>query len=148
MGYKRNGGNGSRPVLVRFANRGAKNKFMKDKKKLKEKARSVYINEDLTAFRALMLQKIKAKNIHVTSNFHTRDGKIFCYLKSANRGDKPVIVDSIEDLFKLGFTEDELREMEDNLMKGSRVYQSTDAENDSTIAGAGTGDSGGTGSEV
>ena len=141
VGYKRSGGSGSRPVLVRFVNRGLKYKFMKDQKMLKQKAHSVYINEDLTSFRAQMLQKIKAKKI--TSNFHTRDGKIFCYLKTASRGDKPIIVDTIEDLFKLGFTEAELKEMEDNLMKFSRMSQPADTAREGAVVIDGTGDTAG-----
>lgn len=82
---------------------------MKNKKTLKDKPeyKNVFINDDITPLRARLLGFVKKLGPY---NAWTIDGKIFCAKKSPpglhpSDRPKPVVIDTPDDLFKLGVTE-------------------------------------------
>lgn len=100
LGPKRDG---ARPIICKFVSRQTKARLMKDRKNLKGKEgfERVYVNEDLTQLRKRLLDVVK--RCPRVSRSSTKDGKIFCNLRDSRPTDRPVIVQSPDDLFKLGF---------------------------------------------
>lgn len=96
LGKPRDGG---RPLIVRFCHRKKRNEMITNKKKLKGSQRKVYINEDLTSLRATMMSLVKEQE--TVKNVSTRDGNILAWL---NSGGRPVIVNTPDDLMKVGIT--------------------------------------------
>ena len=96
MGKPREGG---RPVIVRFCHRKKKYEMMRNKKKLKGRQRKVYINDDMTSLRAKMMKLVKEQE--VVKNVSTRDGSILAWLHS---GGKPVVINTPDDLQKVGIS--------------------------------------------
>ena len=96
MGKPKEGG---RPVIVRFCHRKKNNEVMRNKKKLKERQRKVYVNDDLTSLRAKMMKLVKKQEI--VNNVSTRDGSIFAWLHS---GGRPVVINTPDDLHTVGIT--------------------------------------------
>lgn len=87
-----------RQIIVRFANRSMRNKFIVNRKRLKqsENFKNVFITDDLTPLRFKLFQMVR-KNEDV-KNAHTRDGKIICVLKNGTKA----VIESPDDLFKIG----------------------------------------------
>ncbi len=56
---------------------------------------------DLTILRRRLLDVVK--KCPRVSRANTKDGKIFCNLREARPNDRPIIIESPDDLFKLGF---------------------------------------------
>ena len=112
----RDGGSGNKPrqVLVKFVSREKKIDVMKKKKNLKDKThrKGVYINEDLTAPRAKLFKAIREKK--VAHSVYTQEGRIFVRMKANERA---AIVESPDDLLKVGFNQDEIREMQSLYIK-------------------------------
>lgn len=92
-----------RAVLCRFISRNTRNQVLEGKKKLRDndEFKGVYVNEDLTQLRARLFAK--ARNHPTVNNAITRDGRILCYLSEA-RHVRPVVIETPDDLFKLGET--------------------------------------------
>lgn len=90
---------GERPVIVRLCHRKKKDEIMRNKKKLKDRQRKVYINEDLTFLRAKMMSLVKEQE--TVKNVSTREGSILAWPTS---GGRPVVVNSPDDLEKVGIT--------------------------------------------
>ena len=61
IAHRLNARRGTKPVIVKFTSRGAKDRFYRSKKNLKEKdeAKEIYISEDLTKLRYKLLQAAK-----------------------------------------------------------------------------------------
>ncbi|KAL8589407.1 hypothetical protein ACOMHN_021559 [Nucella lapillus] len=96
---------GARPILVKFISRRKRQEVMEKKKLLREKEeyKGVYINDDLTPPRAKLLGFVqRQENIQ---RAWTVNGKIQ-YVKKVPVGmstqQKPFIIESPKDLFKLG----------------------------------------------
>ena len=81
---------------------------MKKKKILREKdhLKGVFIEEDLTAQRAKLYHAIRKAN--GTKKIWTIDGRIHCLVERNGREEKHV-VETSEDLFHLGWTEEQLK---------------------------------------
>ncbi|KAK4320927.1 hypothetical protein Pmani_008244 [Petrolisthes manimaculis] len=110
MGRNREEG---RPVIVRLCHRKKKNEIVINKKKLKEKNRKVYVNEDLTSLRARMISIVKEHE--AVKNVTTRDGSILAWL---NSGGRPVVVNNPFDLHKVGIDSPDWRKLNlDHLIK-------------------------------
>ena len=92
------------PILAKFVRREKRTEFMKKKRRLRETKRDVFIAEDLTSLRAKMLRKVKEDRDSIEKVW-TIDGRIFCLL---NGGTK-VIIDTPDDLLKIGWSEERLR---------------------------------------
>lgn len=100
---------GSRPILVKFVSRRQRNVVMKAKKSLKSKEeyKRVFVNDDITPLRARLLAYIK--KLEGVGSAYTVDGRIYVNkpsplgLRPADRP-KPVIVETPDDLFRLGVT--------------------------------------------
>ena len=99
LGPKRDG---TRAIICKFVSRQTKSELMKNRRNLKDKPGydRVYVNEDLTQLRKRLLDTVK--RCPRVSRANTKDGKIFCNLRDAPDG-RPVIIQSPDDLFKLGF---------------------------------------------
>ena len=97
---------GARPILVKFISRRKRQEVMEKKKVLKEKEdhKGVYINDDLTPLRAKLLGFIQRhENIQ---RAWTVNGRIHCLKKmpvGMSVQQKPFIVETPDDLFKIGF---------------------------------------------
>ena len=101
--------NTKRPILCQFVSRNVKSDVLKRRKTLNTfggdendgpKYKNVYINEDLTPLRA-KLHTIVSEQPCI-ANTTTQHGRILCWLKDKPGDQRPVVVDSPEDLFKLG----------------------------------------------
>lgn len=97
IGKKTQGKN--RQVIVKFENRIDRFKFLASRKELKQSDfKDVYVSEDLTPLRFKLFQMVRKHE--GVKNAHTRDGKIHCFMKN---GGARVVIESPDDLFKLGF---------------------------------------------
>ena len=99
--------NGSRPILVKFVSRRKRREVMGKKKELKGKQgfERVFINDDLTPLRARLLGHIQ--RLDIVEKAWTVDGRIHCQKKlppghPAAGSQKPIVVETPDDLFKLG----------------------------------------------
>ena len=101
--------NTKRPILCQFVSRNVKSDVLKRRKTLKTfgadendgpKYKNVYLNEDLTPLRAKLHTIVREQPC--IANTTTQHGRILCWLKDKPGDQKPVVVDSPEDLFKLG----------------------------------------------
>lgn len=73
-------GKDKKQLIVRFTNYAAKRRMYSSRKKLKQVARNVYVNEDLTAKRYVMFQQLlKLKVAKVIENAWTNDGRLFVW---------------------------------------------------------------------
>ena len=121
----RGGGDGPRPIVAKFVRRDVKSQFMKNKKKLKELGKGssddgavpkpkIFINDDLTLLRGKLLREVK-KDPNV-ERAYTLDGRVHCIMKqkpsNAGQGgrEKRITLDNPDDLFKLGWTEEQMRD--------------------------------------
>ena len=100
---------GSRPIIVRFVNRRKRTEVMRNKKALRDKdeCKKVYLNDDLTSLRARLLKYVK--DLPKVDKAWTIGGRIFCEKKRVPgvplpEQSKPVIIESPDDLVKLGET--------------------------------------------
>ena len=85
---------------------------MKKKAELRKKQRSVYVNEDLTPLRNAIFNI--AREHDSVKNVATRDGKIVARMK--DRPDRPIYIDTPDDLSKIGVIPDWKRLKLDHLM--------------------------------
>lgn len=94
-----------RNIICKFVSRQTKYQLMQKRKNLKEKEgyARVYVNEDLTMLRRRLLDVVR--KCPQVSRANSKDGKIFVTLRNARQEDRPVIVESPDDLFKLGCTD-------------------------------------------
>ena len=94
-----------RQIIVRFANRSLRNKFIASRSKLKqsENFKTVFISDDLTPLRFKLFQMVR--KVDEVKNAHTRDGKIICTLKNGTKA----IIESPDDLFKIGVVDVDYR---------------------------------------
>ena len=99
-----------RPIIVKFVRRETKAQVMKHKRNLKKKPefRDVFINDDLTKLRGKIMYQLKSDE-NIIKQWSV-DGKIFCVMKEGNREIKKTI-DSPEDLSKLGWTDEKVKEL-------------------------------------
>jgi hypothetical protein len=101
---------GSRPILVKFVSRRQRNEVMKAKRNLKgkEEYKHVFVNDDITNLRARLLAYVK--KVEGVERAWTVDGRIHCINKPCPPGlapadrPKPVVIESPDDLHKLGVT--------------------------------------------
>ena len=101
----------TRQVLVKLISRQKKQSIMDKKKKLKEKNVKVFLNDDLTQARMKIFHIAKeAKEVKYA---YTRGGQTVCCLQDGNRF---ITLESPDDLFKIGGTEEQFREVM-NVMK-------------------------------
>ena len=91
----------TRQIIIRFANRATRNRFISNRRKLKqsEDFKGVFISDDLTPLRFKLFQMVR--KLEDVKNAHTRDGKTICTLKNGTKA----IIESPDDLFKLGIDE-------------------------------------------
>lgn len=105
LGKKTPGKN--RQIIVRCVSRAVRNQLLVARKELKnsERYKNVYISEDLTQLRFKLFQMIR--KLDDVKSAYTRDGKIHCVLKNGGK----FIVESPDDLFKLGIDEIDYRRL-------------------------------------
>lgn len=97
----------AKAVIAKFVRREKKIEVMKAKKQLKEIAGpKLMIFEDLTSLRSALLRELK-KDPNVRRTF-TRDGRIHCIV-SENGREKKVTLDNPDDLFKLAWSEERIK---------------------------------------
>ena len=91
-----------RAVICRFINRSIKDDLILNRKKLKDIPTykgTVFINEDLTTLRYKLMTY--AKSVPNVDRINSRNGKLYCNLRDKNL----VVIETADDLFKLGATE-------------------------------------------
>ena len=99
----------TRPIIVKFVWRNTKTAMMKNKTKLHDANRKgVYINDDLTPQRAKMARILC--HDPSTQSVWSIDGRIFCTVLE-NGSEVKKIVDSPDDLFKLGWSEEKVKNL-------------------------------------
>ena len=75
-------GKDGQQLIVKFTTYTARAKFFESRRRLKDKRRNVFINEDLTARRHRMLQRLLAsRKEKKIDNTWTKDGRIFALVK-------------------------------------------------------------------
>ena len=96
--------------MAKFVRRDTKSAIMREKKKLKEAQVKIFINDDITPLRGKMLRAVK-KDPNVERAVTTSEGRITCFMKgqTGTRARK-VTIENPDDLFKLGWTEEQLKE--------------------------------------
>lgn len=98
------GRRGERPrnIICRFVSRQTKSELMKKRKELKGKAgfERVFINDDLTHMRQKLFAIVR--QCDGVSRANTKDGKIYCNMRGSSPSDRPIIVETPDDLHKLG----------------------------------------------
>ena len=96
-----------RPLIVKFVRRSTKVNLMRSKWALREKAsrRGVYVNDDLTQLRGRLVREMKRDT--GVNKVWSIDGRIFCTQYEDGREVKR-FVDSPDDLFKLGWSEEKV----------------------------------------
>ena len=107
---RRGRGGKPRTIIAKFVRRQCKTDVMRNKKRLRDcqNYENVYINDDLTTLRnKLVMEMKKDDNI---KQVWTIEGRIFCIQMDQGREVKRV-VDSPEDLFKVGWSEQRVAEM-------------------------------------
>ena len=107
---RRGRGGKPRTIIAKFVRRQCKTDVMRNKKRLRDcqNYENVYINDDLTTLRnKLVMEMKKDDNI---KQVWTIEGRIFCIQIDQGREVKRV-VDSPEDLFKVGWSEQRVAEM-------------------------------------
>ena len=101
--------NSPRPTIVRFVRRVDKIAIMKAKKKLKEipKWSKLFINDDLTKLRSLVVRELKLDpNV---SKVWTTDGKINCIIQSDGNREEKVTIDNCYDVNRFGWMEERVK---------------------------------------
>ena len=99
----------TRPIIVKFVHRNSKTAMMKSKRKLRDANRKgVYINDDLTPLRAKMARILR--HDPPTQSVWSIDGRIFCTIME-NGNEVKKVVDSPDDLFKLGWSEEKVKNL-------------------------------------
>ena len=99
----------TRPFIVKFVRRNTKTTMMKNKRKLRDANRKgVYINDDMTPLRAKMARILR--HDPSTQSVWSIDGRIFCTILE-NGSEVKKIVDSPDDLFKLGWSEEKVNNL-------------------------------------
>lgn len=98
--------NSTAPVIVRFVRKEMKIELMRAKKVLKAKKKQIFIDEDLTPLRARMYHSLR-KDPDISAVW-TRDGRLHCIATTGGK-EKKVVIDSPDDLFQLGWSEDKMR---------------------------------------
>ena len=97
-----------RPLVARFVRRDKRTEILRNKKKLKDTNRGVFVDEHLSPLRAKLLNLVKRDED--TARVWTIDGKIFCTRKGDPEGKKYVLT-TPDDLFKqLGWGEQKLKD--------------------------------------
>lgn len=98
----------AKPIIVKFVRRSTKQLMMRHKKELRKKAnrRNVYVEEDLTPLRSRMARSLRANPAIKT--VWSIDGRIFAIMKKDGKEEK-VIIDSAQDLRKVGWTAEEIK---------------------------------------
>ena len=92
------------PILVRFVRREKKQELMRKKKVLREQKKEIFLEEDLTRMRAAMFFELRRDE--AVHSAWTYDGTIYC--KTSPTQMKGTAVDTPDDLFKLGWSEDRM----------------------------------------
>jgi len=110
-----------RPIHVQLRSHELKAKIWEKKRNLKSLENKVFLNEELTPARALMLKKIRENcKEYITT---TTDGKILAFKKpekgkkDTQKKTKPITVETPDDLFALGFEEEDYNEVVDTLKR-------------------------------
>ena len=98
-----------RPIIVKFVRRSTKTNIMKSKKALRaiDAYHQTFVNDDLTPLRARMLRAIK--NDGDVKRVWTIDGSFHCIITENNVEVKKRL-ETPDDLFKIGWSEEKLRE--------------------------------------
>lgn len=99
--------NKPRHIVVKLARRQVKRSIIKSRKQLKDnnKFKSVYVNEDVTFLRRSILYHVKQSG---NGNVWFQNGKVFCATGNKEAGGKLHVLESPDDLFKLGWTEEQV----------------------------------------
>ena len=112
VGKKQPNAQKPRVIHVEFKSRVVREKLYAKKKEVKKQ--NIFLVEDLTPARSLMLSKLREKKTVVDTAF-TRDGKILIYRTGHRKGSKPETVESLDDLHKYGLDEDDFNEVIDKM---------------------------------
>ena len=98
-----------RPIIVKMVRREKKVDVMKAKKRLRElnDRKDIFIVEDLTQLRVKLVRELR-KEPRVEKVW-TIDGKVFCLVKDGAKRVKQMI-DSPDDLHKIGWSEERMKE--------------------------------------
>ena len=98
-----------RPIIVKFVRREQKVQLLRNKRRLREQdqLRGIYIEEDLTAQRAKLFHAIR--RAEGTKKVWTIDGRIHCVIAKNGKEEKKVVIDSPQDLARLGWADDRIR---------------------------------------
>ena len=107
---RRGRGGKPRTIIAKFVRRQCKTDVMRNKKRLRDCQNydNVYINDDLTTLRNKLVMELK-KDDNIKQVW-TIEGRIFCIQMDQGREVKRVL-DSPEDLFKVGWSEQRVAEM-------------------------------------
>ena len=103
----RKAGTKPRPIIPKFVHRDTKTAIMRCKKNTRGLSgyRSVFVNDDLTTLRSKLVYELKRDT--TIKRVWTIDGRIVC-IQEENGRDIKKVIDSPDDLFKVGWTEEKV----------------------------------------
>ena len=96
-----------RPIIAKFVRRDTKTAIMRSKRNLKglDAYKSVFVNDDLTTMRSKLLYELKRDGS--VTRVWTMNGKILC-IQEENGKEVKKTIDSPDDLFKVGWSEEKV----------------------------------------
>ena len=99
------------PIIIKFVRRNTKTALMTNKKMLRtiERYRHIYVNDDITPLRSRMLRTLK--NDDEVKRVWTIDGNFHCIVVENNAKVKKRL-ETPDDLFKLGWSQDAITRLE------------------------------------
>ena len=103
----RKAGTKPRPIIAKFVRRDTKTAIMRRKKNMRGQSGyiSVFVNDDLTTLRSKLVYELKRDK--TIKRVWTIDGRIMC-IQEENGTDMKNVIDSPDDLFKVGWTEEKV----------------------------------------
>ena len=97
-----------RPIIAKFVRRMIKTDFMRKKSNLRSvSGPRVFVTDDLTKMRAKLLYELKQDD--EIDRAYSLDCKLFCVKKMPNNEEKRFKIDSPDDLFTIGWTEEKVK---------------------------------------
>lgn len=107
------GRKGERPrnIICRFVSRQTRYALMQNRKNLKNKEGfgRVYVNDDLTQMRQKLFGIVR--QCDRVARASTKDGKIYCNMRGGQPNDRPIMVETPDDLYKLDIDPIPFREL-------------------------------------
>lgn len=110
-----------RPRIIRFCRRKKRNELLRKKAELRRKNVNIFINEDLTPLRAVMLKMVKDQA--AVKNATSRNGKIVAWLN--DDPNRAIEMNTPDDLSKVGIVNPDWKQLKMDHIVGDTTTPAT-----------------------